>query len=97
MNADIVTRLRVLNHHLKKLAENESLSVLHLDAFMRCEDLTGLAAKHIKRLRAERDEARRELCIALGDDHVAFTVLPGCDNHHNAALMRGWDCFEEEP
>ena len=67
MTDDIVERLRVLNHHAKKLAENESLSDLHRDAFMRCEDLTWLAADRIEklledteRLRKERDEARRE-------------------------------------
>ena len=55
------------------------------------------AAEMLERLRAERDEARRELCIALGKDHVAFTALPGEHNHFNAARDRGWDCFEEEP
>ena len=55
MSDDIVTRLRVLNHHAKKLAENEGLSDLHRDAFMRCEDLTGLAADRIEKL--ERRES----------------------------------------
>jgi cell division protein FtsB len=39
----------------------------------------------IKTLRAERDEARREVCnlsIHLPRDY---------------ALERGWDCFKEEP
>ena len=67
MNADIVERLRVLNHHAKKLAENESLPSLHRDAFRRCEDLTWLAADEIERLRKERDEARWRLCKVLGD------------------------------
>ena len=49
--SDIVTRLRVLNHHAKKLAENESLHDLHRDAFTRCEDLTWEAADEIERLR----------------------------------------------
>ena len=55
MTDDIVTRLRILNHHAKKLAENESLSDLHRDAFMRCEDLTWLAADRIEKL--ERRES----------------------------------------
>ena len=55
MTDDIVERLRVLNHHAKKLAENESLPSLHRDAFRRCEDLTWLAADEIERLRKERD------------------------------------------
>jgi hypothetical protein len=58
MNDDIVARLRVLNHHAKKLAENESLSDLHLDAFRRCEDLTWLAADDIERLRNDLDGSR---------------------------------------
>ena len=86
MNADIVERLRVLNHHAKKLAENESLSDLHLDAFRRCEDLTGLAADEIERLRKQRDEARREILESLH---------PDVRESHAAA--RGWDCFKEEP
>ena len=57
MTDDIVTRLRILNHHVKKLAENESLPSLHRDALMRCEDLTGLAADRIEKLE------RRELAV----------------------------------
>lgn len=77
MTDDIVARLRVLNHHAKKLAENESLHDLYREAFMRCEDLTLEASAEIKRLRElsgdagklreERDEARRmyldEMCL----------------------------------
>lgn len=48
---DIVTRLRVLNHHAKKLAENESLHDIHRDALTRCENLTWESANEIKRLR----------------------------------------------
>jgi len=50
---DIVARLRVLNHHAKKLAENESLHDLYRDAFTRCENLTWEAADEIERLREE--------------------------------------------
>lgn len=69
---DIVARLRVLNHHAKKLAENESLHDLYRDAFTRCENLTWEAADEIKRLRQlvseteklrqERDSARLHVC-----------------------------------
>jgi hypothetical protein len=52
MNDDIVARLRVLNHHAKKLAENESLHDLYRDAFTRCENLTWEAADEIERLRS---------------------------------------------
>lgn len=54
---DIVIRLRVLNHHAKKLAENESLHQLHREAFTRCEDLTWQAANEIERLRKELEES----------------------------------------
>jgi hypothetical protein len=53
MSDDIVPQLRVLNHHAKKLAENESLNDLHRDAFTRCENLTWQAANEIERLREE--------------------------------------------
>ena len=56
MNDDIVARLRGLNHHLKKLAENESLHDLYRDAFTRCENLTWEAAVEITRLRGELAE-----------------------------------------
>lgn len=52
MTDDIVTRLRVLNHHAKKIAENESLHDLYRDAFTRCENLTWEAADEIERMRA---------------------------------------------
>ena len=49
--SDIVARLRVINHHTKKLAENEGLHYVHREAFTRCEDLTWEAANEIERLR----------------------------------------------
>ena len=60
MTDDIVARLRVLNHHSKKLAENESLHDLYRDAFTRCEDLTCEAAVEIERLRARVAELEAE-------------------------------------
>lgn len=87
---DIVARLRVLNHHAKKLAENESLHDLYRDAFTRCENLTWEAAAEIERLRAERDEARRDLCYA--DEGWPFPD----DVAREKARERGWDCFKKE-
>ena len=84
MTEDIVTRLRVLSHHAKKLAENESLHDLHFDALTRCEDLTWLAADEIQRLRKERDEARREILESLHPDL-----------RKSYADARGWDCLKE--
>ncbi len=46
-----------------------------------------LAIYEIERLRKERDEARREVCIWQGLD----TGNTPCDT----ATIRGWDCFKE--
>ena len=52
----------------------------------------------VERLRAERDEARREVCVAreamvrmmiYGDVAVPQEAM------HQAAKARGWDCFKE--
>ena len=42
--------------------------------------------KELERLRAERDEARREVCRHEAD---------GADCEREYAAMRGWDCFPE--
>ena len=44
------------------------------------------AAAYIERLRAERDEARREVCEADTDTHGGALL---------EAERRGWDCFKE--
>ena len=87
---DIVARLRVLNHHAKKLAENESLHDLYRDAFTRCENLTWEAADEIERLRAERDEARREVC-SMNETGLRMNE----SDKKREAKRRGWDCFKE--
>lgn len=56
---DLVARLRVINHHTKKLAENEGLHYVHREAFTRCEDLTWEAANEIERLRKELEESEK--------------------------------------
>ena len=98
MTADIVARLRDLEGGdgfraicREAADEIERIRKERDDA----RQLINAAADVIERLRKERDEARRELCIALGKDHVAFIALPGEYNHHNAARDRGWDCFGE--
>ena len=46
------------------------------------------AADEIERLRKERDEARREICVMLED---------ATNNHRkNHAKRWGWDCFKEK-
>jgi len=45
------------------------------------------AADEIERLRKERDEARREICVMLED---------ATNNHReNHAKRWGWDCFKD--
>lgn len=101
MTDDIVARLRVLNHHAKKLAENESLHDLYRDAFTRCENLTWEAADEIERLRGERDEARRMFCdldaemYGLFGDRDRLVVNRASYLPSDAARKRKWDCFKE--
>lgn len=64
---DIVARLRVLNHHAKKLAENESLHDLYRDAFTRCENLTWEAADRIEKLE-QRERAVKAALDAIKEE-----------------------------
>ena len=52
------------------------------------------AIKEIERLRAERDEARKEYCMAQShvDEEYGKTTLP-----EEIAEERGWDCFNKNP
>ena len=49
-----------------------------------------LAIYEIERLRAERDEARREVCRNEANH------LPTMADPHSEAARRGWDCFKKE-
>ena len=56
------------------------------------------AADEIERLRAERDEARREVCVAReAMMRLMFhaDVAVSKEAIHRAAMARGWDCFKE--
>ena len=44
----------------------------------------------IKQLRAERDEARREVCMNEANH------LPTMADPHREAKRRGWDCFKKD-
>jgi hypothetical protein len=52
--------------------------------------------KEVERLRAERDEARREYCFAFAELTTEPTWEP--PTHEQAAKLvankRGWDCFK---
>lgn len=92
MTDDIVARLRVLNHHAKKLAENESLHDLYRDAFTRCEDLTWQAADEIKQLRARVAELERfagEL-DASGRENTEPAALRGTPSDGEASASEGY-------
>ena len=99
MSDDIAARLRILSHHAKKLAENESLHDLHFDALTRCEDLTLLAAEEIQRLRKERDEARQRVC----EMHIHYSnayrkvgsQIVQCETVQEVAKAYRWNCYGE--
>lgn len=107
MTDDIVARLRVLNHHAKKLAENESLHDLHRDAFTRCENLTWEAADEIERLRSVVEawmtySSRAERDIAGLREERDEARREVCKNYAGPGVSafliaerRGWDCFKE--
>ena len=110
MSDDIVARLRVLNHHAKKLAENESLNDLHRDAFTRCETLTWEAADEIERLREalrieqeelaacciDRKETQRERDEArrLYINEMCLRDYGDTSARIREAKARGWNCFD---
>lgn len=55
-------------------------------------------AADIKNLRAERDEARRELCrwsYFYYEQHIDLNEGPPCEGALKEAERRGWDCFEQ--
>ena len=57
-------------------------------------------AEQIATLIHERDEARREVCLAReATIRIAFhrDVAVTDESLHAAAKARGWDCFKEEP
>ena len=85
---DIVTRLRghiaiTTRIHYAKDGYPEPVYAHGLSPI--CQE----AADEIERLRAERDEARREVCELL------YNRQGGWPKEH--AIERGWDCFKEEP
>ena len=76
-DSDIVARLRAITW--------TNMAMLGSDAL--CQE----AADEIERLRAERDEARREVCR---DEAWRKSPSPPC-TARQIAERRGWDCFHE--
>jgi hypothetical protein len=54
------------------------------------------AADEIERLRRERDEARREICVNATNEPYRQMCGSGIVLPQDAARERGWDCFKEE-
>ena len=85
---------------LRKMADRELASdarKAHADVTEAVEELLAIIEEQkaeIKRLRMERDEARREVC----------EMTPRYEGRHDdtfeesrgVAVERGWDCFKEE-
>ena len=81
---DIVEQLRSWSEQLKSLSRWTSGKL----KFPQRITLIGEAADEIKRLRAERDEARRMYCGRVSRD-VQPDAFEIAKNH-------GWDCFPQE-
>ena len=54
------------------------------------EDVFNQVVEHIKELRKERDEARREVSF------LRPSVCLGAQTAHEYAKARGWDCFKKD-
>jgi hypothetical protein len=101
MNDDIVTRLRQLAGAMSE-ARFPALEATALQAAAEIERLRGeiktldrlgplvlRANAAILKIRAERDDARREVC------HMRPSVCLGSQTANAYADQRGWDCFKE--
>ena len=93
-NTDIVDRLRSMYYELSRrqastpFGERSELSgipELLYEAAIKIQDLQG---NEIERLRNERDEARRMVCVTLYTDK---------EMQRNHARLCGWDCFKDNP
>ena len=85
---DIVTRLRQQQEGMLRKGEF---------AFVNRTDIIELVAI-VDTLRAERDEARREVCVAreaMIRLMIHGNVAVPQEAMHQAAKARGWDCFKE--
>ena len=91
---DIVVRLR--QGWLAHWDTDVRFVMVYASEWVRLTNLTTESADEIERLRAERDEARREVCgllVACHTDPDDEKPDPNLKNVH--AGIRGWDCFKE--
>lgn len=80
MADDIVARLR------------EEGFITHMARLPRESKILHEAADEIERLRAERDEARREVC-SMNETGLRMNE----SDKRREAKRRGWQCFKEKP
>lgn len=85
MTDDIVTRLRELASSMSE-ARFPALEATALQA-----------AAEIERLRTERDEARRRLCVELLEVEGHPCGWNGSRGAKGIAERLGWNCFKEDP
>ena len=93
-NTDIVDRLRSMYYELSRRqastpfgerSELDGIPTLLYEAAIKIQDLQG---NEIERLRKERDEASRMVCVTLYTDK---------EMQRNHARLCGWDCFKDNP
>lgn len=82
MSEDIVTRLRAVLHN------DRSVELMNHEA---AENIMQLR-QQVADLRAERDEARREVC-SMNETGLRMNE----SDKKREAKRRGWDCFGEKP
>ncbi len=84
---DIVVRLR--QGWLAHWDTDVRFVMVYASEWVRLTNLTTESADEIERLRAERDEARRDVC-----EYTA--LLNSRASMEEVAEQRGWDCFKED-
>ena len=92
---DIVTRLRDYRSHriYMRYPDRDGTLPERVDWNLTGTEPNTLmveAAAEIERLRAERDEARREVSF------LRPSVCLGAQTAHEYADARGWDCFDQD-
>lgn len=80
MSEDIVTRLRAVLHN------DRSVELMNHEA---AEEIMQLR-QQVSDLRAERDEARREVCT------LKYWNFNGSIDPRGYAVLRKWDCFRAQ-